>query len=586
MKGEAVTNDAMLSEPAKDARPILRLSETMRRYWSEAVVVALALLLWVPRLSGPIDLRWDAGVYYVLGTSLATGQGYRILSEPGAPEALQYPPLLPAIVALHQRVLGSINPAVVGPWLRLSFAALFLCYGLAALALARRYLRAGFAVIAVALSLLQVNTLFVSDLLFTEVPFALVSVLFVLVAVDGRFASRPWLREALSFLLVSAGFLLRTAGVALLAAWVLESLVRRQWRLTVIRVLLSIIPVLMWQAHVTRVRGSYEYAHPAYEYQRAPYQFYNVSYAENVGPTGSAHAGSLYARGGALALRMAKNTCLLGKRLGEAVSNSEGYWRQLLWRAEESSLGHRIIPPRLLLVPIIALSLLVIGGMGVLLYRRAWLIPLIVGISLALICTTPWPDQFQRYLVPVMPFLAIGVVLAIYQAFFALRRSTKRAAVIGQLSLGGVLLLALIVQIQAVVDLFSVRKREGATFLPGRGFVGPHLFFGDPLWRGWEQAVAWINEHSPPDAIAATPYCHLFYLRTGRHAVTPPVEPDPARTRQLLEGVPVSYVIVDRGYSLPAVEHDAPSWYLTHSFDGTKLYEHRVTPHQNAIPKQ
>src|SRR5881275_2079731 len=98
------------------------------RYRAEAVVVAVAILLWAPRLSGPIDLRWDAGVYYVLGTSLATGLGYRILSEPGAPEALQYPPLLPAIVALHEEVLGSTDPLVVAPWLRRSYAVLYLIY--------------------------------------------------------------------------------------------------------------------------------------------------------------------------------------------------------------------------------------------------------------------------------------------------------------------------------------------------------------------------------------------------------------------------------------------------------------------------
>src|SRR6266403_2326873 len=153
MTGETVTNDAVLSEPAKDVRPNLGLGKKMSRYWGEAVVVALALLLWVPRLSGPIDLRWDAGVYYVLGTSLATGQGYRILSEPGSPEALQYPPLLPAVVALCQRALGSTDPSVVGPWLRILYAAVFLVYASAALALARRYLSAGFAVVAVALSL-------------------------------------------------------------------------------------------------------------------------------------------------------------------------------------------------------------------------------------------------------------------------------------------------------------------------------------------------------------------------------------------------------------------------------------------------
>ena len=49
----------------------------IQRYWHWAVVVLLAIILWAPRLSGPIDLRWDGGVYYLLGTSLATGHGYR-----------------------------------------------------------------------------------------------------------------------------------------------------------------------------------------------------------------------------------------------------------------------------------------------------------------------------------------------------------------------------------------------------------------------------------------------------------------------------------------------------------------------------
>ena len=62
-------------------------------------MVLVAAALWVPRLTGPIDLRYDAGVYYTLGTALAEGRGYRLLNEPGEIEAIQYPPLLPLIVA-------------------------------------------------------------------------------------------------------------------------------------------------------------------------------------------------------------------------------------------------------------------------------------------------------------------------------------------------------------------------------------------------------------------------------------------------------------------------------------------------------
>ena len=170
------------------------VATAMRRYWGEAAVVAIALLVWLPRLSGSIDLRWDGGVYYLLGTSLAEGHGYRIPSEPGSPEALQYPPLLPAVVALHQWALGTTNPDVVAPWLRKSYAGLFVVYALAILGLARKYLRSGFAVMATALCLCQVMTVFLSDLLFAELPFALVSVIFVLVTLNGNSARRPWLR--------------------------------------------------------------------------------------------------------------------------------------------------------------------------------------------------------------------------------------------------------------------------------------------------------------------------------------------------------------------------------------------------------
>src|SRR3954471_14397457 len=82
-----------------------------------AILLIIAAALWAPRLRGPIDLRYDAGVYYILGTSLAEGRGYRLLSEPGEISALQYPPLLPAVVAVEQKLLGSSDPAVVGPWL-------------------------------------------------------------------------------------------------------------------------------------------------------------------------------------------------------------------------------------------------------------------------------------------------------------------------------------------------------------------------------------------------------------------------------------------------------------------------------------
>jgi len=165
MRDETWARETTLNDSVTVERKPSRFARLISRYWPEGVIIAIAVALWAPRISGPIDLRWDAGAYYVLGTSLATGQGYRILSEPGSPEALQYPPLLPAIVAVCQRVLGSTDPDVVAPWLRILYAVLFLCYALAVLALAKSYVRPVFAVAAVALTLLHPYIIYLSDLL-------------------------------------------------------------------------------------------------------------------------------------------------------------------------------------------------------------------------------------------------------------------------------------------------------------------------------------------------------------------------------------------------------------------------------------
>src|SRR5256885_6438439 len=103
-----------------------------------SLLVVCQILLSVPRLRGPIDLRWDAAVYYVLGTSLAEGKGYRLLNEPGDARAVQYPPLLPCVVAVVQRACGSSDPAVAGWWLRWFNLCAYTGYLLALYALSRR----------------------------------------------------------------------------------------------------------------------------------------------------------------------------------------------------------------------------------------------------------------------------------------------------------------------------------------------------------------------------------------------------------------------------------------------------------------
>jgi hypothetical protein len=575
MRGEAVINDRVLSEPPKDARPTVRFGKAVTRYWPEVVVVALAVVLWLPRLTGPIDLRWDAGVYYVLGSSLATGQGYRILSEPGSPEALQYPPLLPAIVALYQRALGSTAPAVIGPWLRVSYAALFFFYSLAVLALARSYLRPTFALLATALCLLHIWTIFLSDLLFAELPFALVSVVFALVVVrgDSRWLQRAWQRELVSFVLATAGFFLRTAGIVLFAGWTIEALARKAWRLALARTVLALLPILIWQMHVERVRRSDEYRHPTYAYQRAPYQNYNVTYLENIRLRDPFRPEEGKADNGALAARLVSNFARMPAYLGQAVSAPVQFWRSTLQFRPFSKIR---VPISVVLAPILALGMCVLAGFVLLIRRGAWILVSIGLLSMSLICLTPWPEEFNRYLAPVAPFLAIAAVVTGQSLAAGFARRQIRW---GRLALAGLVGLALIVQAHAAVGFFYKGGLVTKSSYDS-GAAGAH-FFHERDWLAWEQAVAWIAAHAAPGDVVATAAPHQVYLRTGLRAVYPPFDADAVHARYQLEAVPVRYVIVDEfkyrdfspRYSLPAVQSHPSNWRLVYTIERTRVYQ-------------
>lgn len=571
------------------------------KYWSWMSVVALAILLWLPRMSGPIDLRWDGSVYYLLGTSITRGAGYHILSEPGSPTAVQYPPLLPAFVALHQKFSGTIDPAVVAPRLRLSFAVIFIAYGLAVLALARQFLYLPLAFLATALCLLHHITIFLSDLLFAELPFALVSVLFTLVLTIPWRASNRWTSQSAAFVLATAAFLLRTAGVVLFVAWIGDALLRRQWKVAVVRIALTLLPLLAWNTHVNRVRSSAEYAHPAYEYQRAPYQYSNVTYAENASLRNPFQPELGKVNAPILAGRLINNLPWLLMSVGETLSASAETWplkglparfsRQRLnahassntMPAGAGSHQRSFVATYLLVgVPILGLAILSAAGVAGLICDKSWLVPLIVIGTLVLVWITPWRLQFTRYLMPLMPFLTICLLIGFSRSYrlFERRRNCQaflRAVLIMLLLVCGVM------HTLVPVKLFRLRATAEGTFhAPGLGKT-PRFFAHERSWQSWEEAVSWIHAHASSDAIVATSAPHLLYLLTSRQAVLPPMEVDTRRERQLLETVPVTYAIIDqlkaldvtRRYMLPALKM-ANDWQLVHELHSTSIYQRTV----------
>lgn len=517
-----------------------------------SLLVLLSVALWIPRLAGSLDLRWDAGVYYVLGTSLADGQGYRLANEPGAPHAIQYPPLLPLLVAAHQRVLGSRDPAVVGHALRWTFAALFVAYVLLVHRFHRRWLANGWALVATLLVTLHLHLLLLSDLVFADLPFALATVLFLLLAERRAHWSHG--------LVAGAAYLVRSTGIAALAAWIADAVLRRRAREALIRVTLAALPVVAWQLYVGGVQRGIEYREPAYAYQRAPYQQYNVGYAENMAYVDpfAPERGRIDRAG--FAARVAANLRALPHALGESVSGGAPW----VYAAAErlTGAGRSGIVDR-----VFALGGAVgVLGQVVLVAQGARVGPLYWLGSLALMLLTPWPDQFGRYLMPLAPLSTLGLVAVLAAVASAWPRPFVRRTIAA--GVAGMLLF----QVALVLVVF---RSEHRPTLAG----DQRLFFYTDAWRAQDEAIAWLATAAAPDAVVATSTPFRVWLATGRRAVFPPLEADVAEADRLLASVPVDYLVVDDlrfihiaitgRYADPVVRAFPDRWTLVYGTAGT-----------------
>lgn len=525
-----------------------------------AVLVLLSVTLWIPRLAGPLDLRWDAGVYYVLGTSLAEGQGYRLLNEPGAPHAIQYPPLLPLLVAAHQRLLDTRDPAVVGHALRWTFAALFVAYVLLVHRFARRWLPSGWALVATLLVALHLNLILLSDLVFADLPFALATVLFLLLAERRAHWSHG--------LVAGAAYLVRSTGIAALAAWVADAVLRRRVRDALARVALAALPVVAWQVYVGGVQRGIEYREPAYSYQRAPYQQYNVGYAENMAYVDpfAPERGRIDRAG--FAARVAANLRALPHALGESVSGGAPWVYAVAERLTGAGRSGTVDRVFAFVGALCALGQVVLVAQGARVGPLYWL-----G-SLALMMLTPWPDQFGRYLMPLAPLSALGLVALLAAVAAAWPRPLVRRAVAVALTAG------LLFQTALVLVVF---RSEHRPTLAG----DQRLFFYGDAWRAQDEAIAWLASAAPPDAVVATSTPFRVYLATGLRAVFPPLAADPAEADRLLASVPADYLVVDDlrfihiaitgRYAEPVVRAFPDRWTLVYGTAGTGARVYRRT---------
>jgi hypothetical protein len=238
--------------------------------WLPWLVSALALVAAVHAVDPlPIGVFYDDAQYVVLAKALATGQGYRFLNLPGAPLATHFPPGYPAFLALLWRISPAFPENVA--LLKFANAILLAIVALTTYRFAHRtlVLPSGLAVAAALAGTASIPSLLLSSSIMSESLF--LAILLPLLSwaeretnfdpVNGSSVRSPLLLGAAAGALT----LVRTHGIALVAAIAVAYVVRRRRRDAAAFVAATLVLNVPWLAWVAAhndalpplVRGAY-----------------------------------------------------------------------------------------------------------------------------------------------------------------------------------------------------------------------------------------------------------------------------------------------------------------------------------------
>jgi hypothetical protein len=183
-----------------------------------------------------------------------------------------------------------------------------------------------------------------------------------------------------------------------------------------------------------------------------------------------------------------------------------------------------------------------------------------------------------------VPFMAVSLVVG---GTFVVERSRRAGHPWGVMVRGAVALLA--ATLFAVDGFWMVRSfyRDHAPVVYHDARGSEHVYrllHYTPAWAALDDSLEWVRRHAAPGDVLATTLPHTAYIRTGVKSVMPPMEADPAAARQLLDAVPVRFVVLDSlnspelssRYAEPAAGTDPARWRLAYTAPGpaaSRVYE-------------
>jgi len=430
----------------------------------------------------------DDSIYATTAKAMATGQGYRIISLPSEPAQTKYPPFYPLLLSLIWTVHAQFPQNVVWMTLLSSVAALSF------LALTYRYLTShGYstslqALIVVGLAAINWRTIILAAGMYSEMFFAALSVAALHLAERETSGKRNWMSGLLLGILLGLVFLTRSSGLVLLLSVGGYFALHKNWRRAAFVLATGGLFVLGWVWWCYENKTSDSGINTAY-------------YTSYLGHLKQTIAG-LQATTNSSALSVYLNIILTNFIGGILVSvplvcSGLNYG----WM---SSPGSSVVSFLFLLLLLVVLVKAFVKHLA----SGVRLLHIYLLSSLAIYLLWLPGVAYDRFLMPLLPFLLVFVVRGFDVDFSAARNDLKAGDTVRKFS-GGFIVLILLAALG--LGLYSYGS-------------GIYRYFATPnasAVRAAEdsQAIAWLAEHADRSDTIACYRDPKYFLHTGNKAV-------------------------------------------------------------------
>jgi len=495
-----IKSESTAIEPGSDANnhapspgdlyAVNRIRLRAKHLWTLSAILALSVVLYLLTMNpSRFGTYHDDGIYVTTAKAIATGQGYRIVSLPFEPSETKYPPLYPFLLSVIWR-LNSSFPQNLIPMIWLSIAATT-----GFLALSWRYLiingyaSASQSSIVVFLAAVNTWTIVFSTSVITEMLYAMLSVAGLYLAEKLVRRTAGWFASVSAGLVCGLAFLTRTSGVTLVLAVAVYLMIRRAWKPALVSFSVALVFVICWTMWVS--------------FNRTTIQGVNVAFYTNYFKDVREIIGSLETLNSASELSVLLT--IVGKNfLGLTLvsiplvcSGINNLWKQ----------GSHGVIVMMCLFFVIVIFMLIVTNIIRRISEGLRLLYLYLIFYLALHLATPY-TTYDRYLIPLLPFLLVFLIAELSRLFAGVRSQLKSRNGLGDLVGGPIVGLAAL----ATICVMSFAYLKGIQLQMGSSART------SAAAQEETQLTQWIISNTE---LSDTLICYrdpVYYLRTGRKA--------------------------------------------------------------------